>query len=134
PWGTRPRGAHADVPRLPRARGDEARARGDGERSRGGARGEGDPGRLVVDGPHHARRPREAARRRVRATGAAGGVGPDALAAAGERAPLPVLRLDEDAAREHLRPDAVPFAPLLRELPPAVRAVQDDLEGRTTGS
>ena len=33
-----------------------------------------------------------------------------------------------DAAREHLRPDAVPLAPLLRELPPAVRAVQDDLD------
>ena len=32
-----------------------------------------------------------------------------------------------DAPREHLRPDAVPLAPLLRELPPAVRAVQDDL-------
>ena len=32
-----------------------------------------------------------------------------------------------DAAREHLRPDAVPLGPLLRQLPPALRAVQDDL-------
>ena len=45
-----------------------------------------------------------------------------------DRLPLPVLRLDGDAPREHLRPDAVPLAPLLRELPPAVRAVQDDLK------
>ena len=43
--------------------------------------------------------------------------------------PLPVLRLDRDEAREHLRPDAVPVDPLLRQLPPAVRAVQDDLVG-----
>ena len=28
--------------------------------------------------------------------------------------PLPVLRLDRDAAREHLRPDPVPLDPLLR--------------------
>ena len=32
-------------------------------------------------------------------------------------------------AGEHLRPDAVPLAPLLPQLPPAVRAVQDDLSG-----
>ena len=38
-----------------------------------------------------------------------------------------------DEAREHLRPDAVPLAPLLRELPAAVRAVQDDLAARTQG-
>ena len=41
----------------------------DGARRR--ARGRGDPGRLVVDRPHHARRPREAARGRLRAAGAA---------------------------------------------------------------
>ena len=41
--------------------------------------------------------------------------------------PLPVLRLDGDAPGEHLRPDPVPLAALLRQLPPAVRAVQDDL-------
>ena len=40
---------------------------------------------------------------------------------------LPLLRLAGDAAREHLRPDPVPFDPLVRELPPALRAVQDDL-------
>ena len=43
------------------------------------------------------------------------------------RPPLPLLRFDGDAAREHLRPHAVPLAPLLRQLPAAVRAVQDDL-------
>ncbi len=43
--------------------------------------------------------------------------------------PLPVLRLDRDEAGEHLRPDPVPLDPLLLELPPAVRAVQDDLTG-----
>ena len=43
------------------------------------------------------------------------------------RLPLPVLRLDRDEAGKHLRPDPVPVDPLLRELPPAVRAVQDDL-------
>ena len=32
-----------------------------------------------------------------------------------------------DEAREHLRPDAMPLAALLRELPAAVRAIQDDL-------
>ena len=72
-------------------------------------------------------RPREAARRGLRAAGAAGSAAPEARPAAGERLPLPLLRLDRDAPREHLRPDAVPLAALLRELPPAVRAVQDDL-------
>ena len=43
------------------------------------------------------------------------------------RVSLPLLRLDRDAAREHLRPDAVPVGALLHELQPAVRAVQDDL-------
>ena len=51
----------------------------------------------------------------------------DARAAAVERVPLPVLRLDEHPPREHLRPHTVPLDPLVRELPPAVRAVQDDL-------
>ncbi len=40
---------------------------------------------------------------------------------------LSLLRLDRDEAGEHLRPDSVPFDPVLRVLPPAVRAVQDDL-------
>ena len=43
------------------------------------------------------------------------------------RLSLPVLRLPRHRAREHLRPDAVPIAALLPGLPPAVRAVQDDL-------
>ncbi len=94
PRRTRPRGVHADVPRLPRARGDEARARGVGERARRRARRAGDPGRLVVDRQDHARGPREAARRRLRAAGAARGVRAEARAAAVERLPLPVLRLD----------------------------------------
>ena len=49
----------------------------------------------------------------------------DAAPAAESRAPLPVLRLDGDAPGEHLRPHPVPLAALLRQLPPAVRAVQD---------
>ncbi len=52
---------------------------------------------------------------------------PRARADPGAGAPVPVLRLDGHEAREHLRPDAVPFTSLLRELPAAVRAVQDDL-------
>ena len=51
-----------------------------------------------------------------------------AAAAADGGPPLPLLQLDGDAAREHLRPHPVPLAPLLRELQAAVRAVQDDLE------
>ena len=43
------------------------------------------------------------------------------------RLQVPVLRLEGHAAREHLRADALPLDPLLRELPAAVRAVQDDL-------
>ena len=43
------------------------------------------------------------------------------------RLQVPVLRLEGHAAREHLRADALPLDPLLRELPAAVRAVQDHL-------
>ena len=64
---------------------------------------------------------------RLRASLAARGGPADARPADEGGAPLPVLRLDGDAPREPLRPDPVPFAPLLRELPAAVRAVQDDL-------
>ena len=71
--------------------------------------------------------PREAARVRLRAPGTARSNRADARAAAEQRSPLPVLRLDRDAAREHLRPDALQVAALLRELQAAVRAVQDDL-------
>ncbi len=52
---------------------------------------------------------------------------PALAAAADGDPPLPVLQLDGDAPGEHLRPDPVPLAPLLRELQAAVRAVQDDL-------
>ena len=72
------------------------------------------------------RGPREAACVRLRATVAA----PRAAAAArrvAARLPLSVLRLDRHEAREPLRPDAVPQRALLQRLPPAVRAVQDDL-------
>ena len=71
--------------------------------------------------------PREAAGRRLRTADAARGRRDDAAAATVACLSLPVLRLAGDAAREHLRPDAVPLDPLVRELPPAVRAVQDDL-------
>ena len=37
-----------------------------------------------------------------------------------------------DAPREHLRPNPVPLDPLVRKLPPAVRAVQDDLKALAT--
>ena len=56
--------------------------------------------------------------------------GPEARPAPGQGLPLPVLRLDRHEAGEHLRPDSVPVDPLLLELPPAVRAVQDDLANR----
>src|SRR5207253_2270610 len=115
----RPRRARADVPRLPGARRDAARARGNDRRARRRARRRGAPRRLVDDRTHHAGRPREAARRRRRTADAAPRPAPV------EGVPLPVLRLERDAAREHLRPDRLPLAPLLRELPPAVRAVQD---------
>ena len=51
----------------------------------------------------------------------------DAAPAAEGRAPVPVLRLDRDAPRQHLRPDPVPLGALLHELQAALRAVQDDL-------
>src|SRR5207244_2224830 len=87
----------------------------------------GRPRRLVVDRPDHRRWPREAASRRLRPAGPARGNRAAARPAAERRLPLPVLRVDGDEAREHLRPDPVPLAALLHELPPAVRAVQDDL-------
>src|SRR5205823_4160665 len=83
----------------------------------------------VVERPDHARRPREAARSRLRTPGAPHDGPTDPRAAAGAGAPLSLLRLDGHQAREHLRPDPVPLAALVRELPPAVRAVQDDLVG-----
>src|SRR5262249_38920653 len=45
---------------------------------------------------------------------------------------MPVLRLDGHETREPLRPHPVPQRALLQRLPPAVRAVQDDLVARAT--
>ena len=53
--------------------------------------------------------------------------GADAAPAGAWPLPLPLVRLDRHAPRQPLRPDAVPVAPLLQRVPPAVRAVQDDL-------
>ncbi len=69
---TRARRVHADLPRLPGARG-HARRRWP-RRSRRSARepdGRGGPRRLVVDRPDHAGGPREAPRRRLRPAGTA---------------------------------------------------------------
>src|SRR5207249_3105122 len=90
----------------------------------------GRPRRLVDDRPNHARGPREAPSRRLCPTGPARGDRAAAGSASVFGVSLPVLRLDADEAGEHLRPDAVPVAPLLRDLPPAVRTVQDDLARR----
>jgi len=73
-----------------------------------------------------------AGREKLRAAGLAppapaGGQGAAARAAPVEGVPVPVLRLDRDPSREHLRADALPLAALLRKLQAAVRAVQDDL-------
>ena len=76
-------------------------------------------GRLVVDGRHHRRRPREAPRCRFRAARTAGR-GEARPRPAPARLPLSVLRLDGDEARKSLRPHAVLLDPLPRELPPAV--------------
>jgi hypothetical protein len=76
--------------------------------------------RITPEGREKLRASGSRRRRRAR-------LGADARPAAVERLPLSVLRLDRDAAREHLRPDAVPLVALLHELPAAVRAVQDDL-------
>ena len=59
--------------------------------------------------------------------GAACGRAPHARPAPVERIPVPVLRVDRDETRKPLRAHAVPLGSLLRELPAAVRAVQDDL-------
>src|SRR5205814_3640560 len=88
--------------------------------------GRGRARRLLVDRQDHGRGPREAARGRARAADPARR-GDDAGTAAGERLPLPLLRLARHGAREHLRPDALPLAALLPQLQAAVRAVQDDL-------
>src|SRR3954466_7328189 len=81
----------------------------------------------MVDGSHHRSRTREAARGRPRAAGPPRRRRHDPRAAAVEGVPLPLLRLAGDEGRGHPWPDAVPLDPLVRELPPAVRAVQDDL-------
>ena len=71
--------------------------------------------------------PREAPCGRLRPTGAAHHRRTDARPARARPVSLPVVRLDRHEAREPVRPDAVPVASLLQRLPPAVRAVQDDL-------
>src|SRR6188472_1327618 len=81
----------------------------------------------MVDRPDHARGPREAARVRVRPARTTGGGRPAARPAPEQGVQVPVLRLDRHAPRQHLRADPVPIRALLRELPPALRAVQDDL-------
>ena len=106
------------VPRSTRCGG---RWRRRSRSSAGSATGRRPPRRLVVDRPDHAGGPREAARGGLRAARAARGGRADARPAAVEGVPLPVLRLDRDAAREHLRPDPVPLAALLR-LPAASRS------------
>ena len=83
----RARRVHADVPRLPGARGD---ARPDDGRDRGaGRRGRrrGRPRRLLVDRQDHAGGPREAPRRRLRPARPARGDGPEA-----RPAPEPAFR------------------------------------------
>ncbi len=122
----RPRRLHADLSRLPGARGH---ARRDGRAHRR-ARPEPDVETIrddsVVDRPHH-----PAGREKLREAGFA----PPAPRAEATTlvqlqtgcVPLPLLRLSRHAAREHLRPDTVPLDPLLQRLPPAVRAVQDAL-------
>ncbi len=93
------------------------------------------PRRLVVDRPHHAgRAARSCARSGFAPPAPREAAAPTLVQLQSNAHPLPVLRLDRDAAREHLRPDAVPLAALLRELPAAVRAVQDDLGGRIATS
>src|SRR6266487_6352567 len=81
----------------------------------------------MVDRPDHARGSRKAARKRLCAADPTNSRRPEAFPAPVERVPLSLLRLDGDRAREHLRPDTVPVAPLLQELPATVRAIQDDL-------
>src|SRR6266508_3410787 len=120
---------HADVPRLPRPRGD---ARPDGRtdpRARRAAGGRSDPRRLLVDRPNHARGAREAARVRLCPAGPATGRRAAARSALEQSGSLPLLRLDRHAPREHLRAHSVPLAALLRQLSPALRAVQDHLTG-----
>ena len=120
------RGVHADVPRLPGARGDERAIEETVRRS-----APSPTSRSIQDDSWSTDKITPAGREKLRAAGFArrrrARPARRARAASGERAPLPVLRLERHDAREHLRPDAVPVAPLLHELPPAVRAVQDDL-------
>src|SRR5919206_2385885 len=80
----------------------------------------------MVERQDHAVRSREAARVGLRAACTARGEAAAARSAP-EGLPLPVLRVDRDAAGEHLRSDAVPLRPLLHVLPSTFRAVQDDL-------
>ena len=72
----------------------------------------------------------EAPRGRLRPARPASGRRPAARRPPPRPVRVPVLRLDADAPGQPLRPDPVPLDPLLRELPPAVRAVQGCLDAR----
>ena len=98
---------------CPRSRRCAARWRSRWRRS-AASRGRRRPRRLLVDRQDHAGGTREAPRGRLRASSAARGRPDDAVQLSSKALPLPVLRLDRDAAREHLRPDPVPLGALLR--------------------
>ena len=112
--GTRARRVHADLPRLPGARGDARRDGREHPRARRRARRRGDPRRLVVDRPDHARGPREAPRRRASRRPRRARRRPRARPAAVHGVQCPYCGSTETTPREHLRPDAVPVGPLLR--------------------
>ena len=113
--GTRARRLHADVHGLPRARGDAAR---DGGEDRASSAREPEVGSCSTTRGRPTditrRGPREAPRGRLRAARAARRPARSTLVQLQRGVPLPVLRLDRDAAREPLRPDPVPLDPLLR--------------------
>ena len=126
--GTRAGRLHADVHGLPGARGDAARDGGEGSRSSAREPDVTRPARrLVVDRRHNSRGTREATRGRLRAAHPEAGRRKIELVQLQRGFRCPYCGSTRHEAREPLRPDAVPLDPLLRELPPAVRAVQDDL-------
>ena len=93
-----------------------------------------DPRRLVVDRPDHRGGTGEAPAGRLRAAGAARGLRPEARPTAERRLSLSLLRLERYPPGQYFRPYSLPLAPPLRKLPPAIRAVQDDLKVPRTGN